>query len=255
MNPGKIDCIQKWPKPLNRKAQRFLGFEIFYCKFIKKNSLVVKPLTQLTSIHNKYAWNAQTQEAFDTQKCRFFTAPILRLPDPNLQYILEVDVSHLALGAILSQKSSIGGSLYPVAYHSRSLTPAEINYPVGEKELLAVKSTLETWRHVLKRTSLPFIVYCDHQNLQYIQRNKTLSSRQIHWALFFNRFYFVITYRPGSRNGKADSLSHLEEHQSTPDRNSQIIPQEKIECTILTLKQELQQALGFRKTPSAVRGR
>jgi len=38
---------------------------------------------------------------------------------------------------------------------------------------------------------------------------KRLNSRQARWALFFGRFNFTITYRPGSKNTKPDALSRL----------------------------------------------
>lgn len=51
------------------------------------------------------------------------------------------------------------------------------------------------------------IVWTDHQNLTYIQSAKRLNFHQARWSLFFGRFSFVLTYKPGSKNGKADALS------------------------------------------------
>lgn len=96
--------------------------------------------------------------------------------------------------------------LHPCAFFSRKLSPAERNY-VGNRELLAVKMVLEEWRHWLEGTEQPFVVWTDHKNLQYIQSAKRLNSRQAWWALFFSRFNFCLTYRPGSRNVKPDALS------------------------------------------------
>ncbi|KAI3360554.1 hypothetical protein L3Q82_002432 [Scortum barcoo] len=67
---------------------------------------------------------------------------------------------------------------------------------------------LEEWRHWLEGSTQPFVVWTDHKNLAYIQTAKRLNSRQARWALFFSRFDFVLTYRPGSRNIKPnDALS------------------------------------------------
>ncbi|XP_025758296.1 uncharacterized protein LOC112843578 [Oreochromis niloticus] len=100
--------------------------------------------------------------------------------------------------------------------HSR-LSPAERqrrfaverNYDIGDRELLAVKLALEEWRHWLEGAEQPFIVWTEHKNLEYIRSAKRLNSRQARWALFFSRFNFSITYRPGSRNVKPDALSRL----------------------------------------------
>ncbi|KAI3371553.1 hypothetical protein L3Q82_023587 [Scortum barcoo] len=66
---------------------------------------------------------------------------------------------------------------------------------------------LEEWRHWLEGSTQPFVVWTDHKNLAYIQTAKRLNSRQARWSLFFSRFDFVLTYRPGSRNIKPDALS------------------------------------------------
>ena len=89
------------------------------------------------------------------------------------------------------------------------LSKAERNYEVGNRELLAVKLALEEWRHWLEGAKLPFIVWTDHKNLEYIRKANRLNSRQARWALFFNRFSFSLSYRPGSRNVKPDVLSRL----------------------------------------------
>lgn len=208
MDPQKVDCIKTWPSPRNRKElQRFLGFANYYRKFIRNFSALVKPLTLLTSSLTPFRWGPPAQQAFELLKSKFTTAPILRLPDPSLQFTLEVDASDKAVGAVLSQKPDSTSPLHPVAFFSKTLSPAEKNYPVGEKELLAIKLALENWRHLLEGTELPTIIYTDHSNLQYMQRCKTLSSRQMRWMIFFERFNYLLTYRPGTRNGKADALS------------------------------------------------
>jgi hypothetical protein len=58
-------------------------------------------------------------------------------PDAVKPFIVETDASDFALGAILSQ-FGIDGLLHPVAFYSRKLTSAKINYQVYDKELLAI---------------------------------------------------------------------------------------------------------------------
>jgi hypothetical protein len=78
----------------------------------------------------------------------FTFAPILIHPDPANRFIVETDASDFALGAILSQ-FRIDGLLHPVAFYSRKLTIAEINYQVYDKELLAIIMAFEQWRPYL----------------------------------------------------------------------------------------------------------
>ncbi len=91
----------------------------------------------------------------------------------------------------------------------RKLTPAEQNYDIGNHELLAITLALEEWWHWLEGANHPFTVITDHKNLQYL--------RKAHWALFFTRFHFTITYRPGNHNCKADTLSRLHSLDSPSD--------------------------------------
>ncbi len=87
------------------------------------------------------------------------------------------------------------------------LSLSERNYDIGKRELLAVCLALGERRQWLEGTAIPFLVWTEHRNLEYIQSAKRLSSRQTCWALFFGYFNFVLSYRPGSKNGKPNALS------------------------------------------------
>ena len=225
MDPEKVSAVAKWPTPTNRKmVQRFLGFANFYRKFIRNFSTVASPLHALTSPHSKFQWSPQAESAFQRLKDRFTSAPVLALPDPRLQCVVEVDASDLGVGAVLSQRSPSDGKLHPCAFLSRRLSPAERNYDVGDRELLAVKVALEEWRHWLEGAEQPFLVWTDHKNLEYIRSAKRLNSRQARWALFFNRFNFILSYRPGSKNAKPDALSRMFDPDSSPKTLSTILP-------------------------------
>ncbi|KAK3536848.1 hypothetical protein QTP86_027036 [Hemibagrus guttatus] len=154
----------------------------------------------------------------------FTSAPILRHPDPDLPFVVEVDASSSGLGAILSQRHGEPGKLHPCAYYSRKLTAAEANYDVGNRELLAIKAVLEEWRHWMEGARHPFQVLTDHRNLEYLRGAKCLNLRQARWALFFTRFWFMVTYCPGSKYGKADALSRRLETTSNPVLVEPILP-------------------------------
>lgn len=78
------------------------------------------------------------------------------MPDLHLQFFVEVDASEVGFGAILSQQSPKDNRIHPCAFFSHRLTPAEHNYDVGNRELLAVKEALEEWRHWWEGAELPF---------------------------------------------------------------------------------------------------
>lgn len=208
MDPKKVEAILDWPAPSDKKGvQRFVGFSNFYRRFVKDFSTTIAPITQLTHQKVRFQWSPEAQTAFDKLKNLFTSAPILRHPDPTLPYVLEVDASEVATGAILSQRQGPKALLHPVAFFSRKMSPPERNYDVGDRELLAIKSALEEWRYLLEGAAHPIMIFTDHKNLEYLRTAKFLRPRQACWALFFSRFNFHLTYRPGSKNGKADALS------------------------------------------------
>lgn len=118
---------------------------------------------------------------------------------------MEVDALNTGIGAILAQRQGTPPKLYPCAFYSCKLNPAEQNYDSGNRELLAMKAAFEEWRHWLEEAKDPFLVLTDHRILEYLHSAKRLNPRQARWALFFIHFDFTITYRPGTKNIKADS--------------------------------------------------
>ena len=207
-DPAKVKAVEEWPRPTNRtQLRRFLGFAGFLRRFIKGYSQIAAPLNALTSVSRPFSWTSRAETAFSKLKSLFSTAPVLIHPDSTRQFIVEVDASDTGIGAVLSQRSEEDQKFHPCAYFSRSYDPAERNYDVGNKELLVVHDALKEWRHWLEGAKLPFIVWSDHKNLTYLKTAKRLNSRQARWALFFSRFDFTLTYRPGSKNVRADALS------------------------------------------------
>ena len=225
MDPVKVSAVEDWPTPTNRKQiQQFLGFANFYRRFIRNVSTIAAPLHALTSSHVVFKWNTEAEKAFQRLKTLFTTAPILTVPDPQRQFIVEVDASNEGVGAVLSQRSAQDNKLHPCAFLSRKLTDAERNYDVGNKELLAVKIALEDWRHWLEGAEQPFIVWTDHKNLEFIRKSKRLNPRQARWSLFFSRFNFTLSYRPGSQNVKPDALSRMYEPEPAAKKPESILP-------------------------------
>ncbi|KAK3515960.1 hypothetical protein QTP86_004678 [Hemibagrus guttatus] len=220
MDVSKVQAVTEWPSPSTvKELQRFLGFANFYRRFIRNYSSVVGPLTSLLKGKpRRLAWTdqAQAQAAFQQLKECFTTAPILRHPNPDFPFVLEVDASSSGLGAMFFQRHGEPGKLHLYAFYSRKLTAAEANYDVGNRELLSIKAALEEWRHWLEGTRHPFMVLTDHRNLEYLRGAKRLNPRQARWALLFTRFQFSVTYRPSSKNCKADALSRQFEASGKP---------------------------------------
>ena len=193
-DPKKVRAVEEWPHPTDRtQLRRFLGFANFYWRFIRGFSRVAAPLFALTSTAIPFVWTPKAEEAFGALKGLFTTAPVLIFPDPGRQFIVEVDASDTGIGAVLSQRVKEDPQVHPVAFLSRRFTPAERNYNVGNRELLAVHAALVEWRHWLEGAQHPVLIWTDHKNLTYIREAKRLGPRQAHWALLFSWFNFTLT--------------------------------------------------------------
>ena len=62
--------------------------------------------------------------------------PVLQPFNPSLPTKVTTDASNIGIGAELAQLH--GRAWLPVAFLSRQLSPAELNYPTHDKELLAI---------------------------------------------------------------------------------------------------------------------
>ncbi|KAK3521562.1 hypothetical protein QTP70_013088 [Hemibagrus guttatus] len=225
----------------------FLGLGI---PFPFSPASITSPLTSL--LRNKpksLTWNPAATQAFNTLKTEFTTAPLLVHPDPELPFIVEVDDSTTRVGAVLSQQQGNPRTLCPCAFFSRKLSPAEVNYDIGNRELLAIKLALEEWRHWLEGAKHPFVILTDHKNLEYLRAAKRLNPRQARWALFFTRFHFTISYRPGSKNVKADALSRLHSRDETNDEPEPILPKKLFASPITWSEETLPEPSGPTDTP------
>ncbi|KAL5612428.1 uncharacterized protein BROUX77_002584 [Berkeleyomyces rouxiae] len=208
-DPDKVKAIQEWEAPTSvRGVRSFLGFANFYRCFVPEYSTVAAPLTLLTKKDQPFKWEDEQLRSFEALKKALVSAPLLATFDPDLPTIVEADASGWALGGSLRQQGA--DSLWrPVAYFSRKLSPAEVNYPIHDKEMLAIHSCLRAWRSYL--AGIPFEVHTDHQNLLYFQKQRTLSERQRRWAHELSEFDFRLIHRPGVTQVTSDALSRRDQ--------------------------------------------
>lgn len=217
MDPEKVRAIQDWPAPTKlRDLQSFLGFANFYRRFVPNYSTLALPMTKLTHRKTDFVFDSEATTSFAALKSAFATA--FRLHHANFErpMVIECDASDFALGAVLFQYGD-DGRPHPTAFYSRKLTSAELNYPVYDKELLAIVVSLKQWRPFLLSSPFPITVFTDHQNLQYWTASRTLNRRQARWSLELADYDFVIQYRPGCRQIVADSLSRRPDYALTPE--------------------------------------
>ena len=186
MDPIKLAAVTNWPTPKTMKdVQKFLGFCNFYCCFVKNYSTLAQPLFNLTKKDVPFRWGQEEEKAFRDLQSTLTLAPVLILPDYDKPFTLITDASDYATGSILEQEDTLGRS-HPVAYFSKSLQPAERNYEIHDKELLAIIHSLKHFRHYLQGNKHHTKIFSDHTNLQYFTTKQSLTRQLLRsWAPFF----------------------------------------------------------------------
>ena len=100
MDPKKLDTIRSWKSPTSVKAiQSFTRFANFYRKFIPNFSNIIAPLNLLTQKNEPWIWTRLQQNAFDTLKQIFSSAPVLLIPNVTCPFTVMTDASLLAARA------------------------------------------------------------------------------------------------------------------------------------------------------------
>ncbi len=176
-DPNKIEAIRSYPVPTNLKeVQRFLGLAGWYHRFVPNFSQIAEPINALKKKGKTFNWSDQCQQAFEQLKSNLTSPPILGRPNLQQHFTVYTDASDTGLGAVLTQKREQGMEKV-IAYASRSLNQAKINYSVTENECLAVVWALEKWQYYLEHRL--FTVITDHSALQWVMSSTKTTSRQM----------------------------------------------------------------------------
>jgi len=207
MEEEKVNGVLSWPEPKNVKdVRKFLGLTNYYRRFIKDFAQVARPINVLMRKDVKWQWGVEQQEAFNELKRVFTTKPVLAIPDLDKEFRVEADVSNYTTRGVLLMKYS-DEMWRPVTFISKSLSDTERNYEIHDKEILVVIRCLEAWRYFLEGAATKFEIWTNHKNLKYFMKAQKLNRRQARWTLYLSRFNFMLKHVPGSKIGKANSLS------------------------------------------------
>jgi len=163
----------------NPEIQCFLGFCNFYRRFIEGSSRTAKPLyarTKKECIGN-WEWGDKEQQAFHELRTKLTTAPGLVYFDPLAPTKIETEASKYVWSGILSQQCQ-ERQWRPVAYRSKTMSDAECNYDIHDKELLAIVQAFHEWKRYTRGDPKPILVLTEHNNLVTFMTTKELNERQ-----------------------------------------------------------------------------
>ena len=198
----KIDAVANMPKPeCVSDVRRLMGLLNYLSTYIPNLTQLTAPIRVLLKKSTHWMWEHEQQEAYEKIKRVLVSEPVLRFFDPKLPVVIQCDASSTGLGACLLQDGQ------PVAYSSRSLRPAEVNYPQIEKELLAIVYATEKFHYYIY--GLDVTVHSDHAPLETIVKKSLhkASPRLQSMLLKLLKYNLKIVYKPGKEMYIADTLS------------------------------------------------
>ena len=216
-DPHKIEAIKQIPPPQNKKElSRFLGMVTYVAKFIPNMAQLTSNLRLLLKKEIAWEWMDVQNNEFNNLKEILIKEPVLTYFRENEEITLSVDSSKDGMGAVILQRNQ------PVAYASKSLTSAQVNYAQIEKEALAILFGCQRFHQYLYGKQ--FIVETDHKPLESIfakpLNNCPLRLQRI--LINLQHYDFVVKYKPGKLLYLADSLSR----SSYDDKNFQLLEKE-----------------------------
>jgi len=218
-NPAKVKAITEMPDPANvKELKSFLGMVNYYTKFLPNLSARTSILNQLRKKDATWRWGRAEKEATQWIREQLTSVKALAHYDPKEEVVLATDASNYGLGAVIFHKYK-DQSERVIAYASRKLSPAEVNYSQIKKEALGIVYGVEKFNEYLYGRK--FTLQTDHQPLLKIFNPKgdlpaIAAKRRHRWAIRLMKYDFNIEYVATNKFGNADGLSRLPHPSEAP---------------------------------------
>ncbi|KAG1145640.1 hypothetical protein G6F37_012113 [Rhizopus arrhizus] len=205
-HPQNAEKILKFPTPKSRTDIRaFVSLAGFYGRHVQSFGELVVSLNKLLKKNEPFVWTQEQEQAFKTLKECIINAVQVKYPDPSKPYKLYTDASDIGVGAVFVQLDEELNEDRPICFLSRKLLPNEMNYPIVEKELLAVIYALKKLRKYL--LDKIFTLYTDNTAVRFLFFKRDPGSRLQRWVLAVQEYSFKVVHLPGKSNVVADVMS------------------------------------------------
>jgi hypothetical protein len=97
------------------EVSSFMGLVGYYKRFIEGFSKIVHPITSLQKKGVRFEWSTDCERSFQHLKFLLTSEPILRIVDPNEDFVVCTNACKEGLGGVLSQNGHV------IFYKSRKL--------------------------------------------------------------------------------------------------------------------------------------
>ena len=173
--PRVQNFLESTKFPKSKKAlQRYLGFLNYYRNYIPRLSKKLTLFFKMPTKDEKVLVTPDILENFteinkSLDRCCELA---LKLPLPNKQIALMTDASFSAAGYAvlieddpLEKYTSTRKAFAPVAYGSKTFSPAQLKMPIYAKELLAIFFDFKEFGHIFCGTLKPVIILTDNNSV------------------------------------------------------------------------------------------
>ena len=193
--PEKIDAVLNAPTPKNvTELKAFLGMLSYYHRFLDRLSTILEPLHKLLRKGRSWEWDKAQQIVFEKAKRLLTSTQVLSHYDPAKPLTMSCDASSYGIAAVLSHRMPNGDDR-PIAFASKTLTPAERNYCHVNKEILAIIFEVKKFHEYCFGRF--FTIQTDHKPLLGLIGEKRgipvkSTARIQRWSLFLSNYQYEL---------------------------------------------------------------
>jgi hypothetical protein len=175
-----------------------MGLAGYYERFIAGFSRIAHPITSLQRKGVKFQWIVECEKSFQQLKHLLASDMILRIADPNEDFMVFIDACKEGLGGVLSHNGLV------VCFESRKLKQHERLYATHDLDLEAIVHALKKWSYYVMGNK--FELRINHNGMRYLFDHPILNARKSRWLEFFCEYDFDIKHIKGRENKVVDAL-------------------------------------------------
>ncbi|GMF31856.1 unnamed protein product [Phytophthora fragariaefolia] len=214
MDPDKVQTIKDWPVPQTQEElHSFLGLTVYVQRFCPEyaslTALIFALMMKKDKQNAKIQFSKELMMNFKELKRRMCDPPVLHLSDFTKAMHLRTDASKFAVGDVLFQ--DFDGLERPIAYTSRKMKPAELNYPTQQQELLAIFHALAAFQ--IYCLDKPPVVETEHKSLEGLFTQKMANRHLARWYDVLAEYQPKFSYLPEAKYGMADAFNRCPDLQ------------------------------------------